>query len=116
MVVLCHVILEIIFVQICVRVVLTYSYVHMLMLLCVCNILVGNVLVCTYCRCHTSTVPEGAVGVGMWVFCFKYTSFKLYDYAYDVCDRSPLDVLQSTNGPGHMHTMYIVGGYHIRLK
>lgn len=56
------------------------------------------------------------MGVGMWVFCFIYTSFKLSDYAYDVCDRSPLDVLESTNGPGHMHTMYIVGGYHISLK
>lgn len=27
------------------------------------------------------------MGVGMWVFCFIYTSFELSDYAYDVCDR-----------------------------
>lgn len=47
----------------------------------------------------THTVPEGAVGVGMWVFCFIYTSFELSDYAYDVCDRSPLDVLESAEEP-----------------
>lgn len=53
------------------------------------------------------------MGVGMWVFCFIYTSFELCDYAYDVlCDSLPLDVLMSMN-PG----LYIggVGGYDIRL-
>lgn len=51
-------------------------------------------------RCHTSTMPEGIVGVGVWVFCFIYTSQELSDYASDVvCDRSPLEVLESTKGP-----------------
>ena len=40
------------------------------------------------------------MGVGMWVFCFIYTRFELSDYAYDVvCDRSPLDVLESSKRP-----------------
>lgn len=38
----------------CVRVVLTHSYIHMLMMLCVCNILVRSVLVRTWMS-HTES-------------------------------------------------------------
>lgn len=42
-------------------------------------------------------------------FSFIYTSFELSDYAYDVvCDRLPLEVLESTKGPWR-HSMCIEG-------
>lgn len=41
-------------------------------------------------RCYVLAVPEGAVGVGMWAFCFIHTSFELCDYAYDVVSHIDL--------------------------
>lgn len=43
-------------------------------------------------------MPEGALDVGMWAFCFIYASFELCDSAYDVvCDMCS----GAQRSPGH---------------
>jgi len=80
----CLVISEIIFALIYVRVTL---YRHNMSVCFYCSVCVISPVAVFYFtqRCHTVTVPEGAVGVRMWVFCFIYTSFELLIMVMMLC-------------------------------